>query len=241
MSYPYLRFSASALLLAVSSGCFAVDDERAHFLDLRIGVSSSPSPDITEKVTSGGASSRFDWQGAKSHGVQGEIAAFGGCLHPCGGSLVLGLSLPVARYDSTPAQIVQDNGTVFSTGSQKLRSGTAGVDFSAGVGWWSSQDPEEFSFYGELAPFAGGGGAYGETAGLNSAGNLERFSGFGYFYEYGVRAGAFVTERHVIAGITGFYVAGSGQVDIDLSNGGKSKLTLDRDGFGFGGEVGWRF
>ena len=42
-------------------------------------------------------------------------------------------------------------------------------------------------------------------------------------------------------GLVAFWVSGTGQVAVTMPNKDKSTLTLDRQGFGGGLEVGWRY
>lgn len=243
MSYQSLRFLALPVLLApvLVSPAFAADKEADRFLDLRLSISSTPTPEITEQVTSGAAKESYEWRGSKAHGHQLAVNATGGCLHACGGGLVGSLQLVGSDYNITPKSLLRNDGVVFGPGVTNLRYRTVGIDVAIGAAWLSSPNPEDLAVYLELTPFAGGGGASGDTSGLNTLGSPVKRNGQGWYYEYGIKGGFYLTERQVIAGITGFYAAGSGEVDIDLENGGNSTLTTDRDGFGIGFETGWRF
>jgi hypothetical protein len=163
------------------------------------------------------------------------------CQHEWGG-LGGALHLTGASYDITPDAVVRkEDGTVYSPGGETLHYRSLGVQAAYGYAYSTNRDPQELAIYLELTPFIGGGGAQAETSGANSGGTVIRRSGYGYFYEVGVRGGLYLTERHFIIGVTSFFTTGTGRVTIDLPGGAKSTLTADREGFGFGIEAGWRF
>ncbi len=244
MSYRFLRDTACPLALLVplcASALAATSEQEGCFFDLRAGVTRAPSPEVSEETNgSGSGKAVYDWKGGKSLGYEFTLGCVAGHLAKSGG-MVFGAQLAYAQYDMSPALFRRNDGTTFVPAGFGLRNRTAGVDIMAGYGWASSRNPDDFAVYLEATPLLGGGGAWADTEGLNLAGQRVKESGVGYYYEYGVRGGLYFTERHFIVGVTGQYVAGSGQVDIDLPGGGTSKLTLDRDGFGAGLEAGWRF
>jgi hypothetical protein len=238
--HQFLRIAACpALLLAPLSFAAAAEDGQCFF-DLRGGLANSPTPDIEETVSaSGGGSSTYEWQGTKGSGVQVSAAAISGRLSSRGGP-VFGAQAKYDYFDISPTSYRRNDGTSFSSGGTELRHQTLGLDLMGGYGWASSLDPEELAVYVEAMPFVGAGVAFADTEGING-GVIVHDSGMGWFYEYGLRAGIYLTERQFIVGFNGFYIGGSSQVDVDLSGGGSSEITLERDGFGGGIEGGWRF
>lgn len=240
-------FASAALLgalvapgLSAAEAAVAGHADGSHFLDVRVGVASTPAPEISEEVTSAGTSAGYEWMGSSESGWQ--LAIGSRCMRLCGyGGWIGGIDLVAAEADITPGSVRRSDGTVFVLG-QDLAYRSAGLQLAAGYAVASSLNPEELAIQFELTPFIGGGGAWAQTAGVGPSGSLVRDSGWGYYYEYGVRAGLYFTERHFLAGINAFWLMGSGSVDVELGNtGAQSELTLDRDGFGGGFDVGWRF
>jgi len=241
MSMLSVRSIAAPVLLATCFGATAAAEEIDRFLDLRVGVTSSPSPEITEKVKpKSGPSSRYEWKDAKERGYEVDASAakfrymswggLGGSLHLIGGD-----------YDITPKAVVRSDGAAFTTGGLKLHYRTLGAQLAWGYCYATSHDPEDLAIHLEVLPFFGAGGSQGETSGAGTSGGIVRQSGLGYYFEWGARAGVYLTERNFIVGATSFYANGGGRVVIDLDGGGKSRLYTKRDGFGFGAEAGWRF
>jgi hypothetical protein len=240
MSKLSVRSFAGPALAAALVAPLATAEDQDRFLDLRAGIGNTPTPAITEKVKGTGGSTHYRWDGVKSHGVEVEAGAAKMCLHDWGG-FGGALRLVGSSYDITPAQVVRSDGAAFSAGGLDLHYRTLGPQVAYGYAYATSRDPQDLAIYLEVMPFLGAGGAQGETSGANSGGAVVRRSGWGYYYEYGIRGGAYLTERSLIVGVTGFYAAGGGRVVIDMPGGGKSRLYTDREGFGIGVEAGWRF
>jgi hypothetical protein len=242
MSYQFLRSTACpALLLAPLWATSATAEDSTCFLDLRASVQRVHAPEVEEETNgSTGGTTHYDWEGTNSHGTQVALGVMAGRLCDRGG-MVMGGQIAYGQYDLSPRNFLREDGITFSPAGYDLRNRTAGLDLMGGYGWASSRNPEELALYLEATPFAGGGAAWADTEGLDTGGSRVKETGMGWYYEYGVRGGIYLTERHFIVGVTGEYAWGSGQVDIDLPGGGKSKLTLDRSGFGGGVEAGWRF
>lgn len=234
---------APALLVGLAT--FGVDrapgEELDHWLVLGAGIGSTPSPDIHETVDGGGASGKtYHWDGGPSHGTTLDVSARCIHLHDWGG-VVYRSSLIGSQTKTTPAAFVDSAGRRLATGGHSLSYRQVGIQLGVGYGWASSTDPEDLAFYGEVMPFVGIGAANANTEGANATGAVITRSGWGYYDEVGLQLGAYLTERHFIVGVTSFYATGTGKVSIDLPGGGKSSLTTDRDGLGFGCAAGWIF
>jgi hypothetical protein len=241
MSILSVRSFAVPALVAALSAPLATAEDQDRFLDLRVGVGSTPSPDVTEKVKgASGGSDHYRWDGVKDHGVQVDVSAVKMCLHDWGG---LGGSVHLigAQYDITPTQVTRSDGTVFSSGGLQLHYRTLGGQIAYGYGYVTSHNPEDLALYLEVMPFLSLGVAQGETSGANTGGDTIRRSGYGYYNDFGVRGGIYLTERDFLFGFTGFYANGGGRVSIDMPGGGHSRLYTEREGFGMGVEAGWRF
>jgi hypothetical protein len=240
MSILSVRSFAGPALAAALVAPLATAEDQDRFLDLRIGVSSTPAPDITEKVKAPGGSEHYRWDGVKSHGSEIDISAAKMCMHDWGG---LGGSVHLigASYDITPTAVVRSDGASFSSGGLDLHYRTFGGQIAYGYGYATSRDPEDLAIYLEAMPFLGLGIAQGETSGANTGGEVVRRSGWGYYNDLGVRGGIYLTERSFVVGVTGFYASGGGRVSIDMPGGGHSRLYTEREGFGVGLEAGWRF
>src|SRR4051812_23044503 len=204
MSMLSVRSVAGPMLLAAMLAPAAIAEDKEHFLDLRVGFSGSPAPDVEERVKSKGVpATYYSWEGGSARGGQLDLSATCMCLHDWGG---LGGAVHVigADYDVTPTAVVRSDGTAFSPGGLSLHYRSLGAQFGYGYGYATSRNPEDLAIYLEAMPFIGGGGAQGETSGANSGGTVIRRSGLGYYYEYGVRGGLYFTERQFVFGVTGF-------------------------------------
>ncbi len=239
MSYQFLRSSARpVLLLAPLLASVAVGAEPSsdgHFVDLRLGISSAPAPEVSESIGGTG----YDWNDVNTQGVQGSLGvAFGTAARSWGGT-VGEIDLVVASYDITPGSVRRDDGTDFAPGASGLKNQTLGIQVGYGYHWASSPSRKDLALHLEIMPFIGGGMATAETSGENTGGANASYEDTGTYYEYGARIGMYLSERNVILGLTFQYAAGSSDIDIDLG-GATSKLSLDRNGFGVGFLAGWR-
>lgn len=72
-------------------------------------------------------------------------------------------------------------------------------------------------------------------------GGIEQERGVGWYWEAGVRVGAYITERRFIYGFNVSYSYGSSRVDMDFPGGFSSEMKLTRNGLGIAGVAGYRF
>jgi len=228
------------LLSALGAGAWAAEGDGESFHDLMFGFGGVPTPDITEETTdSVGVKTTYEWQDPKSFGFQGSVTLLNGTIQNDGG-IVWGGELVFANYNITPGSFLV-GGIPFDNGSTAdLAYQTAGVNLVVGYhyGMQASQNLHGFL---EILPLIGFGVARADNEVQTVGGQYLKESGTGTYFQYGVRIGAYLTERHWIYGVTGSYLAGEGSVEMDFPGGFKSELSLEQSGLAFGGVAGYRF
>jgi hypothetical protein len=234
--------AAVALMAGTAGVAAAVDalDPGTPIFDLRLGLGSMANPSsITETITAGnGLKTKYDWQGGADHGKHITLGLTEGTLYRWGG-LVYGGHLSYDQTDITPGAY-EVNGLGYRPRGPSLQYHAGGFDIDGGYAWVSSREPRDLAAYFEIMPFIGGGMAFADTVNQDGNGNFVKTTTQGFFYDYGVRGGAYLTERHFIVGIDVYYTAGEGRTQAkDVA--GTDKLKIDFDGFGGGIEAGWRF
>jgi hypothetical protein len=234
---------AAVALLAGSAGvAAAVDalDPGTPILDLRVGLGSMANPSsISETITApNGLKTKYDWQGGANHGKHITLGVTRGTLYKWGG-WVYGGRLDYDQTDITPGAY-QVNGLGYRPRGPSLTYRATGIDIDGGYAWASSREPRDLAAYFEVMPFVGAGLVWADTVNQNSSGGFDKTTTNGTFFDYGLRGGAYLTERKFIIGLTVYYTAGEGRTSAH-DGAGNDKLKIDYDGFGGGLEAGWRF
>ncbi|MBA3687144.1 MAG: hypothetical protein H0W72_18135 [Planctomycetes bacterium] len=248
MSYRSLRSLARPALILVPALAgltplaHGVEGPDGRFLDLRASITSSPAPEISERITGPATpAASYDWKDVDEQGFQVTAGLALGSKARWWGGTVLQADLVFASYDITPGSLRRSDGVSFSPAASGLKYRTLGGQLAYGYHWASTTERDQLAAHFEFSPFIGAGMASAETSGQNSLGNAETYEDTSMYYEYGVRTGFYLTERGFLFGLTAFYAAGGDDLTIDLGGGASSELTLDREGFGAGLQAGWRF
>lgn len=212
-----------------------------RYLTLLVGIGATPAPDVSEFSTdSGGATTRYDWQGGRKTGYQGVATLMCGRTLGDGNGIQFGLDLAFATYNITP-RTFDVGGASFDNGSPgELNYRTVGLNLVGG--WsWGVRNREDLLPLITVDAFLGGGLAWAENELHTPGGSYERQNGAGGYYEAGLRVGAYITEQRWIYGLNVTYTYGQGQVEMDFGSGYSSELDLEREGFGVTGLMGYRF
>lgn len=205
---------ATLLGLAVS-GAWAEEGQDAQpyaYSDLRIGYSSAPAPTVREKDKT--TDNTITYHAGDARGSRVGVTLLMGCVQPDSIlATVWGAQVSVGSY------VIGDSGVTTNV-TQPI------VDFYYGWQYGIMETPT-LRGWGELMPYVGAGSSFAKVDDLARA---------GYAVEGGVRFGAYLTERHWQLGLTSSYVLGQSVVKSDVH-----ELTLNTNGFTFGGEFGYRF
>lgn len=207
----------SCLLMAAALP--AAESPIFRFDDLRVGVAVAPLPEVSEKIRTPSGSTSLDWPEPSGYGYRGSVLWLTGATRTNHG-FVWGLELSYGTYVFGDDLAYTDSVTL----SQ------AGVDVLAG---WQYGITGQHSLRGhlEVLPFVGTGVGW-----IDKGANAK-----GLYREYGLRTGAFLSERRWIAGLTASWVVMSQSLDIDTTSQTRSLLDIQADGFRFGLETGYRF
>jgi hypothetical protein len=220
--------------------------ENVPFDDVYIGLSSPPTPRVTEKTTDAlGNQTTYHWeQPENDRGVDGEIVSLNGTGHPWGG-LVWGVKLDSAVYEITPKTYGVDGGGTFSnTSPNQLRYTTVGVTLLGGYEYGITGDDgpnDGISAFLMVLPFVAGGGAWAESEVHSPSGAYVRERRMGSYIQAGMRVGGYLTEEDWIYGVFVEGLLGTGKVNLNFPGDYTSHLTLKQQGVSFGASAGYRF
>ncbi len=212
--------------------------------DIRLGGGIYQKPHVFEKVTTpAGGTAEYSWIGGNPIGHRISIS---GVATPWQvsrslGDPLFGLELSYSAYEETPTTY-RVGGTYSTNLRQDVTLQYQTGEVSAVIGWAT---PRWYTRAGdlhlELAAVIGGGFAWADTQGINAAGQVVRRRGSGWDYNVGPRLGIYLCDSGWVFGIHGDWVFSHGEVGIDLPNGDHSELSVDGDGFGGEGQIGYRF
>ncbi len=216
------------------------------YFRLQASLSVVAAPKVTEdSKDSGGTNTNYEWNGTRDNGFQAAVTGIFGRGTKLGGEgWQWGAEMVFGRYDITPTDFTV-NGSVIKNGSgSQLENRTLGVNVLGG--WqWGMTDLDEFTGFIEIMPHLGGGISFAEnevnTSATGSPAVYEHESGTGFYWEAGLRVGAYITERHFIYGFNVSYAYSASTVSMDFPGGYTSDLDLKRHGFGIGAVAGYRF
>ncbi len=212
-------------------------------LQASLGVVAAPEVNETAKNASG-SSTEYEWNGNRDSGYQAAITAIFGRGTPAGEGWQWGTELVFGHYDITPSDFTVD-GLVINNGSDaELTYRTFGINVMGG--WqWGMTDLDNFTGFIELMPHLGGGIAFANnevnTAAAGNPAVYEEESGTGFYWEAGLRFGAYITEKRLLYGVNLTYAYSASTIDMDFPGGFTSELDLKRHGFGIGAVAGYRF
>jgi hypothetical protein len=216
------------------------------YIRLEASVGVVAAPDVTEDTKdSAGTNTSYDWNGTRDNGIRGAITAIFGRGTATGGEgWQWGVELAYARYDITPADFTVAGSVVDNGSGTQLEYRTIGVNVLGG--WqWGMTDIEEFTGFVEIMPHLGGGMAFADneinTSPVGTPASYEQESGTGFYWEAGLRVGAYITERRMIYGVNVSYTYSAAKVDMDFPGGYSSDLDFKGHGFGIGAVAGYRF
>ncbi len=224
---------ALALLLAVAGPAMAADEEFVYepFNELRIGLQQTITPEIRESINSGSGFVRT-WKGRRSYTNRFSAEWLSGTTTDGVGLLwggELGFQFAKLQASDVASELSYRNvGVNFLIGPQYGINGYTGVRGHL-----------------ELLGFAGvGHGRFNvENADTNVTGVAVGADNTGFLtYEAGIRAGAFVSERHVTAGFTLAWVAeGGASKDVENDRGNTTNIDVSANGARWGFLIGARF
>lgn len=253
MTKPFMTLAAKVgmggcLGLAAMAPAMAEDLKVVDFDYFRLQATLSvvAAPEVTEKSKdSAGTTTKYDWNGNRDNGFQASVTAlFGRGTTNGGEGWQWGAELAFGNYDITPADFTV-NGAVITNGSNTdLYYRTVGLNL---LGGWQLgvTDLDEFTGFIEIMPHLGGGLAFANnevnTAASGSPAVYEKGNGTGFYWEAGLRIGAYITERRLIYGVNISYAYSASSINMDFPGGFTSDLQLNRRGFGIGGVAGYRF
>lgn len=227
------------LISMIGAPIFAEEGDNTPFTNILASYSNAPTPKIEEDSTNAaGVNTSYKWDGVSSRGNQAAVTLLRGTVNQNGG-FIWGGDLVFASYNITPTNYKVGGVRFANDSSASLGYQSLGVNVVAGYQYGISA-LDAFHGYIEILPLLGIGFAQASSE-VHSGGNDTKSDGIGHYYQYGVRVGAYLTERRWIAGINASYIAGNGSVDIDYSGGFKSTLMLETSGVTFGGALGYRF
>lgn len=212
--------------------------------DLRIGGGIYQKPRVFETVTTpGGGKAEYRWIGGNPIGHRVSISgvATPWAVSRAVGDPLFGLELSYAAFEETP-----DTYRVGGTYSTNLRRDVTlqfqTVEASVLIGWAT---PRWYTAVGDLhlefAAVVGGGMAWADTQGVSGGGQVTRRRGSGWNYDVSPRLGVYLCDSGWVFGIHGDWIFSHGEVGIELPNGDHSELSVDGDGFGAEGQIGYRF
>lgn len=230
----------AAILPCLAAGVMAADPVQSKFEDqaflLTVGAGSPPTLDVEEDV--GGQ--HWDWHGEGHTPLSLTIEGAWTSIGKRGGPFI-GVDLTLARHDITPRSYGYAGQEFTNTSQSRLTCTMLGGDAFAGWQYGMTGDySRDVQVVGTLVAFAGGGYALAATD-SREGGAYSRGKGSGGYYDYGARAGLSIIEGRVVAGVTAAYVWTKAKVTVDVPGGRTSKLTLEGDGFQFGGQFGYSF
>jgi hypothetical protein len=241
-----LGFGFACALTPVACRGADLLSENVPFDDIYIGLSTPPTPRITEKTTDSlGNQTTYRWEQLnQDRGIDGEITSLNGTGHPWGG-LVWGAKIDFAQYDITPATYGVDGGGTYSNSSpNSLHYQTLGVTLIGGYEYGINGDDgpgDGITSFLMILPFVSGGPAWAENEVNNGSGTYVRERRMGSYIEGGLRLGGYLTEEDWIYGVFIEGVASTGKVTLTFPGGYTSKLTLTQQGVNFGLSAGYRF
>jgi hypothetical protein len=240
-----MTISGGTILLAgllAAPAWSAEFEQTVPFTDLYLSYGVTRSPTVEERTdTPAGAGTTYDWKHQKDNvGQRAAVGAQSGVGHDWGG-IVWGGELAGTQHDITPELYLVSGAELPNTSGATLRYRTAGLTLFAGYEFGVTGEQDEISAFLTITPVVGGGGAWADNELHYANGTYERRRGSGWYVEYGVRVGFFITEQRWMLGLNAEYLAGTGKVSMDFPGGYSSELTLDRDGFGGNLIAGYRF
>ncbi len=222
------------------AGAAAVDESSPNGMwDLRLIVDSMPSYKVREDATSAVGTSTYEWQGLDRNRTwqpELELLRANGLGGPEKGTLIYGLRLSGGGQTSTPAAYSSAGVTYTNTTHQTM--GWYRLAGGAVLGWQSSPlQIDELRLVGELS-------AYGEAGVMHLTVSDDTVSGsdWGTTTEYGLRAGAFISERSWYGGVLANVLEGWGNAKAPSFGGtANSEFHLHRNGVAVGAIMGYRF
>lgn len=223
---------------SLSAATTAVPDLGIPVNDLYVGLGVAPGPKVTEVASdASGASTGYEWRGNKDTGVQITLTNIRGQAYRWGG-FVWGPEAELGMYDITPSSF--NVGTVNFTNNtgSTLNYRTLGMNLLGGYECGIRKNDGLRAFVMVL-PYVGAGLALAENE-VRTGSTSVKDHGYGYYSQYGVRFGAYLTERNWIGGVTLGYVHSSSKVKITIDP-YESELRLKRGGVTFGAVAGYRF
>jgi len=211
-----LSATCVATLFALAIGGLQAEEGQAakpfEYQDVRIGWAAAPTPSVRSEARDGGGA--FNYDGGESRGSRFTLTYLRG-----------------SAIEQTKVGTVF--GGQFSFGTYSIGSGGNVVNLSQPMvdlyyGWqYGVVDTPSLRGWLELLPFIGLGGSITDVDGKNR---------LGYAVEGGLRAGAYLSERSWMFGLTASGLIGTSKVKGDVN-----ELRLNTNGFTFGAEVGYRF
>jgi hypothetical protein len=234
--------TCGCLLLSTVCGpqLWSEDEKALPFRNLLLSVASAPAPKVTEdsKDTASGVTTSYDWKDGNTTGTQVSVTGLFGRMRPAG-SWEFGASLDFFQADITPKSYEVAHSVYLATSGNSFRYRSLGVcllgGYQYGLTWIN-----DFRGVVEITPFAGGGIAWADNEVHTAGGANLTATGTGPYLEYGLRAGAYITERRFIYGLNLGLTGGNAKVKMDFP-GYQSELSLNRLGFSFGAVAGYRF
>jgi hypothetical protein len=248
MSKPFMTLAMSVgiggcLGLTTASSASAEDLKIAEFDYIRVQASlgAVEAPEVEEDSTDGnGVNTNYEWNGGRESGYQAALTVLIGRAKNGQGGWQWGGELVYGHYNITPSDFTV-GGIVYQNDSgSELNHQTIGVNLLGGY-QWGLTDVSEFTGFIEVMPHVGGGVALAENEVHDTNSGYLQERGTGYYWELGLRVGAYITEQRFIYGVNVSYTYGGSEVDMDFSGGFSSELELTRSGFGIAGVVGYRF
>ncbi len=231
-----------ALGLTTMAPVLAEDLKIAEFDYIRLQASfgAVAAPNVEEDTTDGIQNTNYEWNGGRESGYQAALTLLMGRGKMGTGGWQWGAEMVYGHYDITPSGFNTSDGPSSNNDGGDLTHQTIGVNFLGGY-QWGLNDLTEFSGFVEIIPHLGGGVAFAENEVHTLTGGIEQESGVGWYWEAGVRVGAYITESRFIYGFNVSYAYGSSEVDMDFPGGFSSEMKLTRNGLGIAGVAGYRF
>jgi hypothetical protein len=217
-------FIASACLMSqVALGAEGEDGAVPFsFSDIRIGYATAIAPTVTEHISSGGSTARNEWDAGDSYGQRFELSYQRGTSTD-GVGRICGAQLSVGNYTLGDTDSFGD--------VTEITYSTAMLDLSYGIQCGITESGG-LRGHVELAPFVGLGAGWLAVAGERK---------YQFAYEAGVKAGAYLSERDYLLGVTLAGVFGMSKGTYDIGSGSESELELRTHGVRIGFEAGYRF
>lgn len=210
------------------------------YFRVQVSLGAVEAPEIEEDSTdNNGVNTTYEWDGGRESGYQAAVTVLMGRTKPGTGGWQWGGELVYGHYDITPSRFNVDGTTYQNDSGNELAHQTFGIHLVGGY-QWGLTDVGEFTGFVEVLPYAGGGIAFAENE-VHDTNGYSRERGTGYYWEVGLRLGAYITEQRFIYGVNVSYAYSGSKVDMDFSGGYDSELELTRSGFGIAGVVGYRF